>query len=83
MKWIEIFSDQEYKYLHYHIHREIGTKEWHDQYIKNYRSLIEIKKENECLKKQIEILQTHIYFMPDGEGYQQAKKNFDSMLNKI
>lgn len=83
MRWIEIFSDEEYKYLHYHIHREIGTKEWYDRYIKNYRSLTEIKKENEYLKKQIEILQTQIDFMPEGKGYHEAKKNFDSMLNKI
>lgn len=83
MRWIEIFSDEEYKYLHYHIHREIGTKEWYDRYIKNYRSLREIKKENEYLKKQIEILQTQIDFMPGGKGYHEAKKNFDDMIKKI
>lgn len=81
MKWIEKFSGEEFLYLHYHIHRDIGTKDWYDRYMKHYRSLLEIKKENEELKKQLEILEAHINFMPDGKGYQEAKKNFDQ--NKI
>lgn len=80
MKWIEIFSGEEYKYLHYHIHREIGTKEWYDRYIKNYRSLMEIKRENEDLKKQIEILEAHIDYMPDGNGYKETKEHFEKIF---
>jgi hypothetical protein len=82
MKWIEIFSGEEFLYLHYHIHREIGTKDWYDRYIKNYRSLMEIKKENEELKKQLEILEDHIQFMPEGKGYEECKKNFEENCNK-
>ena len=81
IEWVEFFSGKEYHELHENIHRELGTKEWYDVYIKNFRLNKELKKENEHLKSKIQLLEAHIQFMPDGDGYLEAKKNFESLAD--
>lgn len=47
--------------------------------LKNQMSKIMDKLET--FEKRFEAIETHIMFMPDGEGYHEAKKEFDE-LNK-
>jgi hypothetical protein len=39
-------------------------------------------RENEQLKKRIEELEAHIKYAPDGEGYIEAKEEFDELVMK-
>jgi hypothetical protein len=87
IKWIErLISSEQYEYLlrlNYSIYKEIDSKDLYDRYIKNYRSLIEMEKENEILRKHLEVLEAHIHFMPEGKGYQEAKKNFEEIRDDL
>jgi hypothetical protein len=80
IKWVEIFCGEEFSTLHNNMYREFDPRELYQQYMKNYRSTSKLKTKSEELRTQIEILEAHIDFMPDGKGYQETKNNFENSL---
>jgi cell division protein FtsB len=41
---------------------------------------MKLEKENEKLKRKLKELEEHLRYMPDGEGYLEAKADFESHL---
>ena len=81
-KYVEVICQYHKKY-HSLSPNWFETTEW--LFSKKYNKLEEnyeqLKKENDDLKKENEDLKNHLKYMPDGDGYIEAKEHFDS-LNK-
>jgi hypothetical protein len=80
LKCIEKFSGEEFKSLHQSIYREMGSKILYDRYIEIYRDLILLKKENESLKSELNMIQNHLDYMPGGKGYLESKNDFEDKI---
>jgi hypothetical protein len=48
-------------------------------YINKGIRLMQVEKENEELKEKMKTLELQIRYMPDGEGYEEAKDSFECL----
>jgi hypothetical protein len=79
MKYIDLFCDSKYQMFHNDLHVEDGGQLLH-KYMETRTRLKEIEKENEKLKEIIKEKELEIKYIPGGEGYMEAKKEFEALV---
>jgi hypothetical protein len=47
---------------------------------KSFKIYVKLERENQKLKRELKELKEHLKYMPDGEGYLEAKADFESRL---
>jgi hypothetical protein len=81
---IELFSDEKYEWFHEEFRKDIyDHKEFYlyNRYFEMCRENKEYEQEIRELKERLEELELQIKYMPGGEGYYEAKENFDKLKN--
>ncbi len=70
----DIINHQYYNYQNYNSSIYILK-----QYLQNHIQLNNLEEQNVTLEKKVDELETHLMYMPGGEGYLRAKKNFEKL----
>jgi hypothetical protein len=88
MDYLDLFCDSKYEFLY----EQLGKSGRHTnqlmlEYLHVGRDRNEkrervksLEEENSLLKKKIEDLELQMKYMPGGEGYEEAKKHFETLV---
>lgn len=79
IKYIDLFCESKYQMFHNDLYLKDGQQLLH-RYLETKMMLKEIEKENVKLKEIIREKELEIKYMPGGEGYMEARKEFEGLI---